>query len=359
MKKILVVGMSDNIGGIETYFHNYYRYIDKEKYQFDFVTVCDTIAFADEYKENGSKIISLPSFIKHPIRYYNEMRKIIRDNKYDVVHINMLSAANVLPVKAALAEKVPKVIVHSHNTDVPKGLIRKTLHGINKRLLVKPELTRLACSKMAGEWLFGSDSDFTVINDGIEIDKFSFDLNSRKEIRKKYNIGDSDFLIGNVGRICEQKNQTFLVDVLKKIENKNIKLMMVGDGDKKKIIVDKIRDYGLENRVVIVPTVLDVEKYYNAFDLFVLTSRFEGFGMVAVEAQANGLTCVLPDYLKETEIFSNQICLKINDAEIWAEAIDSFFASNDKTRKDYSEHIKACGFDPLREYKVFCGVYDG
>lgn len=359
MKKILVIGMSNSIGGTETYFHNYYKCFDLKKYHFDFVTPWGTVAFADEYKKNGSKIFTVPNFIRNPIGYYWEMRKIIRNGNYDIVHINMLSAANILPVKAALIEKVSKIIVHSHNTDMPKGYLRKVLHIINKGVLTKPELKRLACSEMAGDWLFGSNSDFIIINNGIQIDRFKFNSIDRKKIRKKYNIGDSEFLIGNVGRICEQKNQFFLIEVLRKTKNKDIKLMIVGDGDKKKLLVNKIKNYNLEDRVILVPTVLDVEKYYNAFDLFVLTSKFEGLGMVSVEAQANGLNCVLPSYLKEFNIFNNQICLEINDIKSWVKTINSFFNTNNGIRNDYSKHIKACGFDILEQRDLLCEVYDG
>lgn len=354
MKKILVVGMSNNIGGTETYFHNYYKQFDLNKYHFDFITAWGSMAFADEYKKNGSKVFVVPNFMKNPIGYYKKMRKIIREGNYNIIHINMLSAANILPVKAALAEKVPKIIVHSHNTDMPKGLIRKLLHNFNKTVLRKSELTRLACSGMAGKWLFGDKCDFDVINNAIDLKKFRFSLQNRKMIRAKYQIRDDELLIGNVGRLCKQKNQIFLLEMLKEMNNVNAKLMIVGSGDKKVEIQDRAKKYDLRDRVVIVPATMDIEKYYSAFDVFVLPSKFEGLPVSAVEAIANGLDCVLLDSVSGYEIFENQKFLSVNDVDEWVNDVSNREIG---TRMNNDEHIKKHGFDISTEFSKLAEVY--
>lgn len=351
MRKILVVGMSNSVGGTETYFHNYYKRFELNKYYFDFIAAWGTVAFANEYEKNGSKVHSLPNFMKNPIDYYRKLRKIMRDGKYDVVHINMLSAANVLPIKAALKEKVPKIIVHSHNTNMPKGLVRKALHQVNKNVLTRPELTRLACGEAAGKWLFGNDANFVVLNNAIDLGKFKFDLNNRSEIRKKYDIDKNDFLIGNVGRISEQKNQIFLLEVLKRMESKSVKLMIVGDGDKKNVLMDKVKAYGLEDKVIIVSPTLEIEKYYSAFDIFVLPSKFEGLPVVLVEAGANGLKAIISDKVLDYPDKNNTEALSLDELDLWVNRI--------KSNATKRSSVSLPGFNIKVEYRKLMDIYDG
>lgn len=357
MKKILIIGMSDNIGGTETFFHNYYEYFDLKKYHFDFVTVCGTIAFADEYESNGSVIYKLPHFLKHPFKYYKELRKIMRDNHYDVVHINMLSAANILPAKAALKESIQKVIVHSHNTNVPRGFLRRLLHHKNKKILRNSDLIKLACGESAGKWLFGNDTNFCVVNNAFNIDKFKFNVNSRERIRKKYGIYKDEFLLGNVGRICEQKNQQFLVDVLAKIQNKNVKLMIVGNDAKGKDLKTKIKSLGLEGRVIFVPPTDSINEYYNAFDAFVLPSRFEGMPVALVEAQANGLDILVSDKVFDFPTSEKVTILSIDSTAQWARKIEDL-ADDIVTSKTRSIMLPN-SFDIRSECKKLSAIYGG
>lgn len=356
MKKILVVGMSDNIGGVETYFHNYYRYFDRKKYHFDFVTICGTIAFSDEYERNGSKIFKLPNYIKRPLAYYRKMHDIIRNGKYDIVHINMLSAANILPVKAALVDGISKVIVHSHNTDIPKGLLRRILHKVNKRVLSDPRLVRLACAKAAGKWLFG-ETDFVIVNNAIDTEKFKFSLKNRKSVREKYDISDDTFLIGNIGRICEQKNQIFLVKMLKKIENEKIKLMIVGSGDKESMLTSMIEMLNLKDRVIIVPMAQNIEKYYSAFDVFALPSKFEGMPVVLVEAQANGLKTLISDKILEYPNAKNTVCLRAEDLDLWSSTV-SVLSLNNIERTDEIEAELLNNYDARLQRHKMLEVYN-
>ena len=132
-----MVGMHNKIGGIETFLINYYRHIDREKVQFDFVNMFDQLCFQEEICSFGGKIYSVPNVKRNPIGYYRELKKIIRDNNYKIVYVNMLSAANILPITISKILKVPNIIAHAHNTGVPKGLLRKILDKLNKQTLRK------------------------------------------------------------------------------------------------------------------------------------------------------------------------------------------------------------------------------
>ena len=357
MKKILVIGMSDNIGGIETYFHNYYQQMNLKKYHFDFATVCDSIAFADEYRKNGSKIFKLPNFTKHPIAYYNRMRKIMHDGKYDIAHINMLSAANVLPVKAAEKENISNIIIHSHSSNAPRSFLKRFLHRCNKKYLSKNSFARVSCGKQAGEWLFGSKCDFKILNNAIDLDRFAFNRQYRKEIRDKYQIKSSDFLLGNVGQVSKIKNQSFLIDVLKRIGQDNLKLMIVGDDKSNGKFKKKAERAGLSDKVIVINKCENVEKYYSAFDLFVFPSTFEGMPLAPVEAEASGLKCVLADFLASREVLSNQYFANINDVDSWANIIKKELAEPTK-RVNYKKHIEKNGFDISKEKVSMDLLYD-
>lgn len=291
MKRILVIGLGETVGGMEVAFHSYYQYLDLRKYKFDFVTTDRTIAFADEYKEAGAKIYSLSDFRRHPIRYRRELIEILRNNNYDIAHIHMLSSANIIPVQVTKKLKVPKIVVHSHSTSA-SSMPRKILACINRPQLKDERLVKLTCSEEAGRWLFGKKNEYTIIKNAVDQDTFRYNLKYRQEIRKKYNIKDNDFVIGHVGRFSKEKNQAFLIKLMSLLpaEYNNIKLLLVGDG--------KIREQleaGADKRVIFAGNTLEVNKFYSAFDLFVVPSHFEGASIAALEAQASGLDCIFSD----------------------------------------------------------------
>ena len=155
MKRILVTGLSSNIGGIETFFMSYYRLLKEDNFKFDFITIDSSIPFEDEILNNNDRVFKLPSFKKNPIGYYRELNKIMNENKYDVLHANMLSAANIFPLKLAKKNGIKKIIAHSHNGGVPSGAVRKFLNKYNKAKIPYYANVYLACSDLAGRWFFG------------------------------------------------------------------------------------------------------------------------------------------------------------------------------------------------------------
>ena len=319
MKKILVIGLSDNIGGMETFFHTYYQHFKKSDYSFDFATVTDTIAFSEEYAKNGSSIFNLPGFLSHPIKYQKTLRQIIRKCNYDIVHINMLSAANILPIVAAKKEKVSKIIIHSHNYGTPSGLLRKTLNAINRLYLKNDSFIKVACSKKAGDWMFGENAKYKVVPNAIDLARFKFNNSNRRKIRNELKIGDSSFLLGNVGRLCEQKNQLFLIKLMGLLDDP-FRLVIIGDGEKREQLEKEAKRLGVNKRVSIISNKRDVEKYYSAMDTFVFPSLFEGLGIVLIEAQANGLECICSEAIPEEANVGGIKMLPL-DAEKWANYI--------------------------------------
>lgn len=327
--KILEIGLTDKIGGMEMYFHNYYYYFEKD-FHFDFIDMYNGLYFADEYQKNGSKVITVPFFKANPVKCFFAIRKAIKTGDYDAVHINMLSTANIVPFLAAKMSGT-KVIVHSHNSDVPSGKIRQILHRINQPVIGKLADARFACSDLAGKWMF-KNKPFRIIPNAMDISKYAFNEETRKEIRDMFNIGDS-FVLGHVGRFQEQKNHKYIVKIFDAYhkKNKNSKLMLVGQGELQNEIKADLTSLGLIDDVIIINESNEVEKLYQAMDVFILPSLFEGLSLVAIEAQLSGLPCLFSDTLtKETKITNNVEFIGIDDCniEVWSNEIKAYQEKN-------------------------------
>lgn len=325
--KVLVLGWSNSIGGIETFYMTYFNKIEKDKLKIDFASIYPTIAFEKEIKKSGSKIYQLSNFKKHPLKYQKELKKILLENHYDIVHVHMLSAANILPLKIASQCNVKKVIAHCHNSNIPTGLTRKIMHTFNKRKIKKYANEFVACSHMAGQWLF-NDQPFITLNNAVDTKKFKFNKKAREEIRTRYKIKVDDFVMGHIGRFCEQKNQEFLVDLFYEYQkkDKSAKLILIGSGETQENVKKQIEKLQIKDKVIIInntPEIRqEIEKYYSAFDLFVLPSRFEGLPVVGIEAQANGIPCLFSDRIsKEVALNKNVTFLSIDHKEEWIQAI--------------------------------------
>lgn len=322
MKRILVLGLSSNVGGVETAFKTFYNFFDKKKYNFDFVARENRMAFQEEYEKNNSRVFVVPNFIKHPIRYYFALKKIISEGQYDIMHINMLSAANILPILAAKKNGVRNIILHSHNGGTT-GMLRKLLHYINRPFIKRIKVKRIACSKKAGDFLYGRNSSYMIVRNVVNYDNFVFDLDNRKEIRDKYKISDDCCLLGAVGQLVPLKNHVFLIEILKKIDNKNIRLMLVGTGPMEHEILKAAKDLGVLNKIVLTGKVDDVAKYYSAFDLFVMPSKYEGLCMAGLEAQMNGLPCFFSSGVSYENDFDKNLHMDLC-VDTWADAISKF-----------------------------------
>ena len=330
--RVLQIGMHDKIGGVEIFLMNYYRNINRNNVTFDFISATNELCFQDELKKYGSNIYYVSNYKRNPIKYYNEIKKIIKEGKYEIVHINMLSAANVLPAIAAKKCKVKNIIAHSHNNGVPSGLLRKVLNNLNKKMLRKCANIFYACSESAGKWMF-KNKQFDIIENSIEIDKYRFNHEFRDKLRKEYHIPKDKIVIGMVGRFDEQKNHEFAIDILKNLNDDKYVLFLIGEGVLKESIKNKASDLKLENNVIFAGKKMNVEEYYSMFDLFILPSKFEGFGIVNIEAQASGLPCVVSSVVPlETKLSDSIYYLGLDNIDEWIKTIKKIKYDRDRTK---------------------------
>ena len=152
------------------------------------------------------------------------------------------------------------------------------------------------------------DKSFTVLNNGINVSKYKYNLNSRNEIRKELNIDKNDILLGNVGRLCSQKNQKFLIEVLKRLDSK-YKLLIIGKGELKNDLIELSKKYQVLNRVILLEDIYNVEEYLSAMDIFVFPSLYEGLGIAVIEAEANGLQVFASDTIPRDVVVTPNIKL--------------------------------------------------
>ena len=352
--KVLQIGMTYNFGGIEAYLINYYRKICQSNISFDFVNIySENLCYSDEIKKYGGQIYNVSNYYKHPIKYICQIKKIINDKAYYIVHCNMNSAAMIYPLIAAKVSDAKIIISHAHNSASDRGLLKKILHNLNKRLITHLANNYFSCSVKAGEWFFSKkimlSDKYKIIYNAIEIEKYKYNSDYRKEIRNELKISNDCFVIGHVGRFNKQKNHLVLIDIFHKVyqTNKKTKLLLIGDGPMLEKIKERIKHYGIEDAVIILGKRKDVYKLYNAMDLFVLPSLYEGLPLVGVEAQVNGLKCLFSRTI-DSELSISEYCEYIPlDTEKWVTKINSFDGKRNHNYIDYEKFDINCNSQNL------------
>lgn len=315
-------------GGVESVVMNYYRYIDRTKIQFDFICDDDSTNIPyEEIEKLGGKVILIPPYQK-VLKYHNKLKKILKEGHYKIVHshINTLSVFSLFAAKCA---GVSVRIAHSHSTtnkkEKKKNLLKQVLRPFSKLFATD----YMCCSELAGRWLFG-DKEYDkgnvyLLNNAIDLDKFKYNESLRKEKRKELGISDDTLVIGHVGRFVEQKNHKFLIDIFNEIykKNNNSLLLLAGQGPLIYEIKNKVKSLKLEKKVKFLGQRSDIDKLYQAFDVFLLPSLYEGLPVVGVEAQSTGLLCELSnDMTKETKVLDTTRFISLNtSAEEWANNI--------------------------------------
>lgn len=296
MKKILVFGITETPGGVESVIMNYYRYINKQKIQFDFLCNTETVAYEEEIKTLGGKIYKITSRRKNRKKFKKEMNAFFINNakQYSAIWVNVCSLANIDYLKYAKKYGIKTRIIHAHNSQNMDSFLRGMLHRFNKLLISKYATDFWSCSDEASKWFYNKkiiNSDkYLIIKNAIDVDKFKYNEDTRRKYRKELKIEDK-FVIGNVGRLHFQKNQIFLIKIFKEIKEKldNTVLLIVGEGEERKNIENTIKEYKLEDSVVLLGSRNDVNNLMQAMDVFVFPSLFEGLPLVAIEAQVSGL----------------------------------------------------------------------
>ena len=360
MKKVLIVGLTENPGGIETVIMNYYRKIDKEKYQFDFLCTTEKIAYSNEIERFGGKIINIVGRTKDYFEYKKQIKEFFKlhGREYCAIWVNMCNITNLDYLKLAKKSGIKTRILHSHNSQNMYSKIVQVIHKLNKMFVKMYATDFWSCSEEAGKWFFydsiRNSSKYIVIKNSIDTDKYKFDSNIRNEYRYNMKIDDK-IVIGHVGRFQRQKNHEFLIDIFDKLVelNDNYVLLLIGDGEEKNKIEEKVNQLGLKEKVRFLGVRNDVDKLLQSMDAFVFPSLFEGFGLAILEAEATGIPIFATKgtIAPEVKISDNMYLVSLDDSpEKWAEIIDSKIGLKNNS-DDVVKAIKEKGYDISTEVK--------
>lgn len=318
-----------NLGGAFIISYRVEEYLRRYGYSYDYLTMDRFSLESDSYPiPKDDKVYSANlrnnKFFGH-ILLPLYVLKVLKENNYSIIHIDTDSAWKALLYAIPAKIKKVKIIVHSHSTGIDGNfrVLKGFCEKFSKYLLLMFCDEYLACSQDAARWILPVKNKRTVniIPNGIDLSKFYFDLNERKNIREKYSFGNS-IVIGNVGLFSENKNQKFLINLLEQLIEKglDVRLLLVGNNETEygRDVMKLVNDKSLTDRVVFTGVSNDIRQLMNAMDIYIQPSYFEGFGLVSLEAQATGL---------QTYISSNLPCETL--ATKWASKISFNLDIND------------------------------
>lgn len=342
-----VIGIM-NRGGAETMIMNLYRNIDRTKIQFDFVeNEGEEAAFDEEIRSLGGRIYRCPRYRgKNHFVYTKWWQNFFENHKgeYPIVHGHIGSTAAIY---LSVAKKYGAyTIAHSHSAGIGSGLYR--LFAYPTRYVADHFF---ACSRDAGVSRYGrkvgtNTNRCQVLNNAIDTAKFTINFEIRQQVRNALQIREDTLVIGHVGRFVDAKNHQFLIDVFRSI-HRNVPasvLLLVGDGELRPAIEQRIAEYGLTDSVVFTGVQSDVSRFYQAMDIFVFPSIYEGLGIVAIEAQAAGLPCCVADTLPDEVAITELVQFRSleDGADQWAEWV---LGRTKESRRDTLEDIQKAGYD--------------
>lgn len=351
MKVIRVLQIVDSLNissGVMSVIMNWYRNIDRNKVQFDFmVNFPKERSHEKEIIEMGGRIYYMPSpSIKNVKSYLSSINDFFRENNtYKIIHLHTPTLGFIYH---SIAKKygIKNRITHSHSTMYSDSVFKIIRNYMLCLPLNKLSTTKLACSQTAGEFLFGKNKEFIVINNAIDCRKFSYNKKIRKKVREELNIND-ELVIGHIGRIEKEKNHTFILDIFKQLHDKNSNsiLVLVGEGTLRSEIESKAIEIGIREKVYFLGVRTDVHRILQAIDILLFPSLFEGMPMVCIEAQGAGARCFVSDTITKAVDISeliNFLSLKA-DADEWAQKI--LETKGESIRSGKVNEIKKAKFD--------------
>ncbi|MBV1817956.1 glycosyltransferase family 1 protein [Clostridium cochlearium] len=361
--RILHVLGALNRGGAETMIMNIYRNIERSKIQFDFMIHTDKECdYNDEIIKLGGKIYNVPRYSgSNHFNYKKAWDSFFNIHpEYRIIHGHMRSTASIY-LKIAKKHRLI-TIAHSHSTSSRGNKFEQLVKNIMQFPIRYIADYLFACSDEAGKWLFGRNvlnkSNYKVIKNAIDIEKYTFNEVKRNEIREILGIEDK-FVVGHVGSFTYPKNHKFLISVFYEIQKKykDSILLLVGDGEIRPYIQKHIDDLGINDKVKLTGVVGNVNDYMQAMDVFVFPSIFEGLGIVAIEAQTSGLPCIVAETIPKEAYVTDlikSVSLK-EPVDIWAETILKYIAVYE--RRNTYKQIKCSGYDIFETAKWFEEFY--
>ena len=354
-KRVICYSEAWGQGGIETFLMSLFRRLQGKGFAFTVFSCWDwNPAMDEELASLGiDRYTVFPDHkpgqakrLREGSAGFGELIDLIRP---DAVYVNTMNGMGFLYTDVAKRKGVPVRVAHSHNSAFGSGqaATKAVMHNFGKAVLGGSATARLACSDEAGRYLFGG-RPFTVVNNGIDTDRFAFNPDARAELRERFGIPQDAPLFGSVGRLAEAKNPLFQIRTFAEILRlePSAYYLLVGDGDMRPQVEALVREHGLEDRVVMPGYLPDPAPVYSALDCFLMPSLFEGLAIVRIEAQCARCAIVCSEALPpEAHVTDAEVLMPLSAGErAWAEkAVE--MARMEGDRAAYAALVREAGFD--------------
>lgn len=366
MKKILIIPGGLHMGGAERVAANISAYAPDGEFEFHYLTFegHDNV-YGPEIEKRGGKVITVPPPAAGYGAYIRRLSKLMRENRYAAVHSHTMFNSGI-NLAVAKAMGVPVRIAHSHTTrtETKVSPVQKIYEKAMQKLIVWSATDLLACGNEAGEWLFGVRAFSKlgrVIHNGIDTDAFSYSEQNRDRIRQRYGLSRDDYVIGHSGTLLPLKNQEFLIRLLPEIRKQipTAKLMLLGNGreSERNRLVNIAAQCGVADSVLFCGGVMNVNECLSAMDVFAFPSQREGTPLALIEAQTNGLPCVISDRIPDDAILTDLVQpLPLEDAKLWC---DTLLSARRNGPERYPQRISAAGYNTKTAFLPLYQIYRG
>ena len=352
-------------GGIESFLTNVLLHMDLSGLEVDIVAArLGKSVFTQPLQEVGVRFFELSGSPRMIITNAILLKRIFRNRDYHILHLNAFHGFSLGYLWMGKWMGIPRRIAHSHNTGLRKSWnisIKQMVHKVSSFFLTRYATDLWACSAAAARFLFSTGElrkrGFQLIPNGIEVERFRFQPEERERTREKLGL-TGKFVVGNIGRLCYQKNQEFLLEVFAKLHDKrpDSTLLLIGEGEERPKLEKQAERLGVREAVVFGGVSDRVEELYWVMDVFAFPSRFEGLGIAAVEAQAAGLPVLCSDFVPAEVGMTDLVCFLPLQVQLWA---DKLLCQNSLLRKDVSGLIKSRGYDRKQVAQTIQKAYLG
>ena len=351
MERVAVVMGKMHSGGKKNLVMEYYRHIDRTKIQFDFICDADSNAIPkEEIEALGGKYYVIAPY-QNIFKNMSQMKKICKKNKYKIMHsyngtINLFSM--FVGWQCRIPVRINESISMAHSAD-KKTILKNILKPFSRMFATH----FMANGEVCGRWQFGDKlyeaGKVQIFKTVINTEANAYNPELREKTRKEFGI-QNNIVIGHIGRLTEQKNTLFIIDIFNEIVNQEpkAKLLLIGDGNLRDAMIEKIKKYGIEEHVMYLGRREDIQQFYNAMDCFLLPSLYEGLPVVGVEAENCGLPMFFSTEIPEESSACRDLGHFIGldkDVKFWANVVLDATKRNMESRTDRTDEVKAAGFD--------------
>ena len=345
--RVLVGSLSRNFGGVESVFRNIIQANDKDDLVFDFICTDSNAANEKDFIAAGSKIYHIPRPSGNLKGFIKSFKTLFKEGGYDIYHVNLTRFRFPLDVIIAKSCGV-KVVLHCHSTRIYNNVDKKTQVIRNvQQTLFKPVMLNcsnenIACSKNAGEYLYGK-KPFYILHNGIHLENYLYNEEGRNRIREEFGVQGCK-VVGHIGRFSVEKNHRFFLSIageLIKMDD-NYRFICVGDGELRESIIQEAKRTGIMRHCVFPGQREDIGDILSSMDVFLFPSIHEALPITLIEAQANELPCVVSDCVTDEIDVGKRITrvsLQENPTK-WAEIVNNVAGDKRKTKiqlEDFSD----------------------